>query len=98
MTDDVKTQWEDPLIWRRDRRRTITVQANPVFGVTLPTLRGSVLKDIEAIELPPGYTIEWGGEHEDTVDSQASLIPGVIPAVAVILFIIVALLTPFVRR
>jgi multidrug efflux pump subunit AcrB len=95
VTDDVKTQWEDSLIWRRDRRRTITVQSNPAFGVTLPTLRTSVLADIEAIELPPGYTIEWGGEHEDTVDSQAALIPGVIPTVAVILFIIEALFNAF---
>jgi multidrug efflux pump subunit AcrB len=47
------------------------------------------------MQLPPGYTLEWGGEHEDTVDSQASLIPGVVPATAVILFIIVALFNAF---
>ena len=95
VTDDIKPEWEDSLIWRRDRRRTITVQTNPVFGVTLPTMRSSVLADIEAINLPPGYSMEWGGEYEDTVDSQAALIPGVIPAVAVILFIIVALFNAF---
>ncbi len=95
VTDDIKPEWEDSLIWRRDRRRTITVQTNPVFGVTLPTMRTSVLADIEAINLPPGYSMEWGGEYEDTVDSQAALIPGVIPAVAVILFIIVALFNAF---
>ena len=38
VTDGVEPQWEDPTIARRDRRRTITVQANPVPGVTLPTL------------------------------------------------------------
>jgi multidrug efflux pump subunit AcrB len=91
VTEGINTDWEDPLIWRRDRRRTITVQAHPIFGFTLPSLRSSVLEDIEAIKLPPGYTMEWGGEHEDTVDSQAALIPGMIPTAAVILFIIVAL-------
>jgi multidrug efflux pump subunit AcrB len=95
VTDDIRPEWEDSLIGRRDRRRTITVQSNPAFGVTLPTLRTSVLADIEAIELPPGYTMEWGGEYEDTVDSQAALIPGVIPTAAVILFIIVALFNAF---
>jgi multidrug efflux pump subunit AcrB len=95
VTDNISTDWEDPLIWRRDRRRTITVQANPIFGVTLPSLRASALKDIEAIQLPPGYTMEWGGEHEDTVDSQASLIPGIIPTAGIILFIIVALFNAF---
>jgi multidrug efflux pump subunit AcrB len=95
VTDDIITEWEDPLIWRRDRRRTITVESNPIFGVTLPTLRASVLGQIEAIELPPGYAMEWGGEHEDTADSQASLIPGIIPTAGVILFIIVALFNAF---
>lgn len=91
VTDGISTKWEDPLIWRRDRRRTITIESNPIFGVTLPSQRASVLKEIEAIELPPGYTMEWGGEYEDTVDSQASLIPGIIPAAAIVMFIIVAL-------
>jgi multidrug efflux pump subunit AcrB len=95
VTDGVDVEWEDPLIWRRDRRRTITVQANPIFGVTLPTLRAEVLEEVEKIELPPGYAMEWGAEYEDTADSQASLIPGVIPAVAIILFIIVALFNAF---
>jgi multidrug efflux pump subunit AcrB len=91
VTNNVLTEWEDPLIWRRDRRNTITVQSNPIPGVTLPTLRASVLAEIEAIHLPKGYSMEWGGEYEDTVDSQAALIPGIIPAVAIMAFIIVAL-------
>lgn len=91
VTDGIHTAWEDPLIWRRDRRRTITIESNPIFGVTLPSQRASVLEEIEAIELPSGYTMEWGGEFEDTVDATASLIPGMIPALAIILFIIVAL-------
>jgi multidrug efflux pump subunit AcrB len=91
VTDTVFTQWEDSLIWRRDRRNTITVQSNPIPGVTLPTLRDSVLAEIEAIPLPKGYSMEWGGEFEDTVDSQAALIPGIIPAVALMALIIVAL-------
>ncbi|GBC61329.1 AcrB/AcrD/AcrF family protein [Desulfonema ishimotonii] len=95
IVDEVRTDWEDPIIWRRDRRRTITVQANPVSGVTLPTLRASVLDQISAIELPPGYTLEWGGEHEDSVNAQKSLIPGVIPALAIMSFIVVALFNAF---
>ncbi len=91
VTDGLFTEWENPLIWRRNRRNTITVQSNPVPGVTLPTLRNSVLAEIEAIPLPEGYSMEWGGEFEDTVDSQAALIPGIIPAVAIMALIIVAL-------
>lgn len=93
VTDGVEVVWIDPIIGRFNRRRTIVVQANPVQNVTFPTMRESVLADFEALaaELPPGYTMESGGEYEATVNAQASLIPGVIPAVIVILFIIVAL-------
>jgi multidrug efflux pump subunit AcrB len=97
VTDGVPLDWENPLIWRRDRRRTITVQANPVQGVTLPSLRADVLEEFDqlAASLPSGYTLEWGGEFEDTVDAQASLLPGVVPAVALMLFVIVALFNAF---
>ena len=93
--DGFAAEWEDPLIWRRDRRRTLTVQANPIPGATLPELRASVLGDIDAIKLPPGYSMEWGGEYEDTVSAQASLIPGLIPAGIIMLFILVALFNAF---
>ena len=97
VTDGVPLAWEDPLVWRRDRRRTITIQSNPIQGVTLPSLRSSVLEQFDklAASLPSGYTLEWGAEYEDTVDAQASLVPGVVPAVAIILFIIVALFNAF---
>ena len=95
VTDVVETEWEDPVIWRRDRRRTITVQANPVLGETLPSLMKNVASKIESMELPSGYTFEWGGEIESSADSQQSLIPGMIPAAVIISFIVVALFNAF---
>jgi multidrug efflux pump subunit AcrB len=91
--DGFSTQWEDPSIWRRDRKRTITVQANPIQGVTLPTYMQSVLPQMTAWsnDLPSGFKVEWGGEYENSTKSQMSLIPGVVPAVAVMLLIIVGL-------
>ncbi len=93
----VVTEWEDPLIWRRDRRRTVTVQSNPLAGETFPTMRADVIDQIDAIaaELPRGYTLEWGGEFESAADAKASLIPGLVPAAAIMLFIIVALFNAF---
>jgi multidrug efflux pump subunit AcrB len=95
VVEALKLPWEDPIIGRRDRRRTITVQANPAQGATLTELRNAVLADFEAIELPPGYKLEWGGEYEDTVKSQAALMPGMIPTAAVILLVIVVLFNAF---
>jgi multidrug efflux pump subunit AcrB len=91
VTQRIDLEWEDPLIWRRDRRRTITVQGNPVIGTTLPALWSAVSGDIEQLELPPGYRLEWGGEHESSGDAQRSLLPGMIPAAIIVLLIMVGL-------
>ena len=95
VVDDMKYKWEDPILVRRDRRPTLTIQANPIPGETLPSLIDRIGKKFEDIERPPGFTFEWGGEKEDTADAQASLIPGVIPAVALMAIIIVALFNAF---
>jgi len=91
--DGVGVRWEDPVIWRRDRKRTITVQANPIRGVTLPAYMQSVAPPFDALasSLPPGYRLEWGGEYETSSRSQASLLPGIVPALGVMLIIIVGL-------
>ena len=95
VTDGVPVQWEDPVIGRRNRRRTITVQANPIQGTTLPTLHDAVRKEFEAIELPTGYTMEWGGEYEDTITAQKGLMPGMIPTAGIVLLILVALFNAY---
>ena len=49
----------------------------------------------EAIELPPGYKLEWRGEYFSTKDSQDSLKPGAVPAAIIVIFVIVALFNAF---
>jgi multidrug efflux pump subunit AcrB len=95
VVDQVGTTWEDPLIWRRDRRRTIAIQSNPILGVTPPELQAAVAQDVESLPLPPGFTLEWGGDHESSTDANRSLVPGMIPAFAVITLIIVGLFNAF---
>jgi multidrug efflux pump subunit AcrB len=91
--DGVSIRWEDPIIWRRDRKRTITLQANPIRGVTLPTYMQSLAPQLAELTraLPPGYRMEWGGEYEASTKSQASLVPGIVPAVGIMLLIVVGL-------
>lgn len=87
---------EDPLIKRRDRQRTITVQCNPAHG--LPTaMLGTIQDKIEAIELPTGYSMEWGGEYESSAESQAPL-QQVFPLCIVAMFVIVVWLFNSFRR
>jgi multidrug efflux pump subunit AcrB len=90
VTDDIQVQWEDPIIVRFQRRRQAAVQASP-HGVTFPQLRAEVKEEIEAIELPPGYSLFWDGEYASTRTAQLSLVPGMVPAVVIMAVIIVAL-------
>jgi len=68
----VESEWEWPLILRRDRRNSITARCNPVAGLPDP-LRLKLKSEIEAIELPPGYHFEWGGEIKESSEAQAPL-------------------------
>jgi len=64
--------WEDPVVMRRNRVPTITVHADPRYG--LPSqLFNRVRAQIEQIEFPPGYSLEWGGEYEDSRDARSAL-------------------------
>jgi len=71
--DGFKVTAENAVIERRNRVQTITVQANVIEGVTPPTVFPQIRPLIEEIELPVGYTLEWGGEFENAGDAQASL-------------------------
>ncbi|NGZ12958.1 efflux RND transporter permease subunit [Vibrio aestuarianus] len=68
-------RWEDPLIVRKNRKRMLTVMADPdLLGEeTASTLQKRLQPQIEAIKLPAGYSLEWGGEYESSNDAQESL-------------------------
>lgn len=63
----------DTMIHRRDRQPTISVQGFVPPGVLPPAAFTLVREQIEAIDLPPGYSLEWGGEYESATTAQASL-------------------------
>lgn len=64
---------EEGRIMRRYRERVITVNASPAEGINSMTVFNQVRPLIEAIELPNGYKLEWGGEFEASSDAQESL-------------------------
>jgi multidrug efflux pump subunit AcrB len=68
----VETRFEDPFIWRKNRKPTVTVFSDPRSGPA-SALFARLRPQIEAIELPPDYGLEWGGEYEDSADAQGPL-------------------------
>jgi multidrug efflux pump subunit AcrB len=82
--------WEDPIVQRRDRFPTLTVHADPRSG--LPSqLFQRVRPRVEEIELPPGYTLAWGGEDEDSREARTALVQPLPYVLALMVLIVVSL-------
>jgi len=64
--------WEDARILRRDRQRTMEITCDPRSGEASVLLE-QVRPQVEAIELPPGYTLDWGGQFEDSANANAGI-------------------------
>ncbi|WP_337840997.1 efflux RND transporter permease subunit [Rheinheimera sp.] len=86
-------EWEDPQIMRRDRKRTLTLMAdhNVLSDDTAAALLKRVRPAIEAIPLPPGYQLEWGGELEAQTKAQKALFSS-LPLGYLVMFVITVLL------
>lgn len=69
---DFETVFEDEIVYRMNRQRAITVLADPRVGEAAP-LFDIVRPQVEAIELPTGYSLEWWGEYKSTNDARAGL-------------------------
>jgi multidrug efflux pump subunit AcrB len=70
--------YDFPIVWRRDRLPTLTVQADVAGGATAPTVVKELQPQIDKISasLPFGYHIEIGGTEEESAKSTASLAAG----------------------
>lgn len=75
-----------PLVWRRDRLASLTVQADHVPSVLPAEVVESLAPAIELAraQLPEGYRIEVGGTVEESETSQASVF-AVVPAMLLIM-------------
>jgi multidrug efflux pump len=90
---------EYPIVWRRDRVRTLTVQADVVPGVLPATAVQAAQPAIDklAATLPSGYRIATGGSVEESGKAKASVL-AVVPAMGlVVLTILIFQLQSFQR-
>src|SRR6185437_11755584 len=78
---------EQPLVWRRDRVPTLTVQADVKPGMLPATVVDALTPSITELAktLPRPYRIVAGGTVEDSAKAQASVI-AVVPAMLMIMF------------
>ena len=89
--------WEDPLIMRRDRKRTIQVWADPDPNSDTSSfdLFERLRPKVEALELPTGYNLTWGGEYESQQKANTAVFAFVPLGVLVMFAITVMLFNSF---
>ncbi|PKM22300.1 MAG: MFS transporter, partial [Gammaproteobacteria bacterium HGW-Gammaproteobacteria-14] len=88
---------EEALIHRRDRIRALKVQADPQGNLTADQALRKLRGPIQAIPLPPGYRLSWGGEYEGAIEAQQSLAKEV-PVGFLVMLVISILLFGSIRQ
>lgn len=85
----VNPGWEPGVIARRNRERTLTIGAQIVPGVLANDRVAAILPRIEPIveALPQGYSLEVGGELEETAEGQGSIM-GALKISVVLIFLV----------
>lgn len=91
VVDGFKTVWRDGRMKRENRIWRIKAEADPKPGILTSVLRSRLAEKIEAIELPTGYSLEWGGEFRDSNESNEALaksLPYGLTTMVIIVFVL----------
>lgn len=87
----VNIEWHEPLVIRNNGQRAMKAQCENAFGVSADGARESILEEIEAIELPAGYSLEWQGEYKASTQSTEYLFKNFPLAIILMIAILILL-------
>jgi multidrug efflux pump subunit AcrB len=90
----VEIRPEDPILRRRDRTPTITVQSDFDEAMQPPEVSMEIEKALAPIirQLPSGYRIETGGNIEDSAKANSALVP-IFPIMVLLTLLVLVLQT-----
>ena len=85
-----EVRMEDPVLRRRDRQATITVQSDIAEGLQPPDVAGQIVTSLKPLiaSLPPGYTIVAGGAVEESGKANVAL-AAVFPLMLVLMMTVI---------
>ncbi|MEM1379428.1 MAG: efflux RND transporter permease subunit [Pseudomonadota bacterium] len=97
VTQEPDVIWRDGQLHREDRVWTIKVQADPLPGVLTSTVLGRVQPEIEAIDLPVGYSLRWDGELGSSAEANGQL-AGTLPYAVIAMVLVLIFLFNGLRQ
>ena len=87
--------FEDDILMRRDRKRIITIASEVKLGENTAAMLERIRPKIEAIKLPLGYSLEWGGEKKATDEAMDGMAVMFTPTIIIMFTIMVFLFNDF---
>lgn len=94
VTKGITMEWDEDVVIRLNGQRVIEAECDPnseIDEATPAKVVESIKKDVEAIELPAGYSMRWVGEGELQKDAIANLMKYVPLTIFIILAILLLL-------
>lgn len=94
VTKGITMEWDEDVVIRLNGQRSIEAECDPnseIDEATPAKVVESIKKDVEAIELPAGYSMRWVGEGELQKDAIANLMKYVPLTIFIILAILLLL-------
>ena len=82
--------WDEPVVMRYNGQRSMRAQCSPLPGVGTEAARSDIAKQIEAIELPAGYSLSWEGEKHASDQSMKYLFANF--PLAILLMVVILLI------
>src|SRR5215467_1765734 len=82
----LRYEYEEPILWRRNRDLVLTARADVVDGVQPPDVSAEIEPHLQSIKdaLPYGYRIETGGATEESAKANTAL-AAVFPVMAIVM-------------
>jgi multidrug efflux pump subunit AcrB len=79
-------EYEEPILWRRNRDLVLTARGDVVDGVQPPDVSNVIAPNLQSIKdaLPYGYRIETGGSIEESAKANGAL-AAVFPVMAIVM-------------
>lgn len=91
LTKKIETTWEYPQIRTYNRQLSMAAMCGVKLGTTMAEVHSEIRKEIEAIELPEGYTFFWDSQFKDQNEGLQALAKYFPMAFLMLVVILVAL-------
>lgn len=91
LVDGFQTVNEESQVRRYQRVRTITVMADSVLDATSAQAQSAIEERFAELDLPVGFSLEWGGDFESSTDAQTELMKDLPVSLLIMLFVSILL-------